>query len=101
MNIQKFQQYVLEFSREKGFENIPIETRVMFLMSEVGELTDEILKLKTNDNGTKQKDIKRDIGLEMFDVIWNIFDLANKLDISLDAAFIDKININKNREWVK
>ena len=32
----------------------------------------------------------------MFDVIWNICDLANKLEIDLEKAFEEKMMINKN-----
>ncbi|HDR3403502.1 TPA: pyrophosphatase, partial [Bacillus anthracis] len=41
----------------------------------------------------------REIGLEMFDVIWNVCDLANKLEIDLEKAFEEKMRINKKREW--
>ncbi|HDR7975696.1 TPA: pyrophosphatase, partial [Bacillus cereus] len=45
------------------------------------------------------QDAKREISLEMFDVIWNICDLANKLNIDLEKAFKEKMKINKKREW--
>ncbi|HDR7970278.1 TPA: pyrophosphatase, partial [Bacillus pacificus] len=47
----------------------------------------------------KIQDAKREIGLEMFDVIWNVCDLANKLEIDLEKAFEEKMMINKKREW--
>ncbi|MBO1002167.1 MazG nucleotide pyrophosphohydrolase domain-containing protein [Pseudogracilibacillus auburnensis] len=98
MNIKELQQYVSRFCDEKGFEGIPLETRVMYLISEIGELTDDLLEIK-GATTEKQEVIKRNIGHEMFDVTWNIFDLANKLDIDLEAAFKEKMNINENREW--
>lgn len=64
----------------------------MYLMAELGELTEAVLR-RNDDN------IKREIGLEMFDVIWNICDLANKLEIDLEEAFQEKMEINRDRVW--
>ncbi len=65
----------------------------MYAMAELGELAEVILKRD------KIQDSKREIGLEMFDVIWNVCDLANKLEIVLEKAFEEKMRINKKREW--
>ncbi|PHE64481.1 hypothetical protein COF68_06030 [Bacillus toyonensis] len=62
----------------------------MYLISEVGELSKSLLK-----------EDKTDIGLEMFDVVWNLVDLANKLNIDLDQSFKAKMEINKDRVWEK
>ncbi|EJQ94913.1 hypothetical protein II1_02454 [Bacillus cereus MC118] len=35
----------------------------------------------------------------MFDLIWNVCDLANKLEIDLDEAFQEKMEINRDRVW--
>lgn len=43
--------------------------------------------------------MKREIGLEMFDVIWNVCDLVNKLNIDLEKVFKEKMKINKKCEW--
>ncbi|PFA15986.1 pyrophosphatase [Bacillus cereus] len=93
MKLSEFQQYVSNFSKEKGFADTTIEKRTMYVMAELGELTEAIIK--RNDN----KDAKREIGLEMFDVIWNVCDLANKLEIDLEEAFQEKIEINSGRVW--
>ncbi|HEK9099970.1 pyrophosphatase [Bacillus pfraonensis] len=95
MNLSEFQQYVSSFSKEKGFQNTTIEIRTMYLMAELGELTEAIIK-RSDD-----KDTKREIGLEMFDVIWNVCDLANKLEIDLEEAFQEKMEINRERVWLK
>ncbi|MEN1936594.1 MazG nucleotide pyrophosphohydrolase domain-containing protein [Paenibacillus sp. 102] len=95
MKLSEFQQYVSNFSKEKGFADTTIEKRTMYLMAELGELTEAIIK--RNDN----KDAKREIGLEMFDVIWNVCDLANKLEIDLEKAFQEKMEINRERVWLK
>jgi len=93
MNIVEFQRYVSNFSKEKGFQDTTIEERTIYTMAELGELAEVILKRDTI------QDAKREIGLEMFDVIWNVCDLANKLNIDLEKAFKEKMKINKKREW--
>ncbi|HFK1722173.1 MazG nucleotide pyrophosphohydrolase domain-containing protein [Bacillus thuringiensis] len=93
MNIVEFQRYVSNFSKEKGFQDTTIEERIMYAMTELGELAEVILKRD------KMQDAKKEIGLEIFDVIWNVCDLANKLNIDLEKAFEEKMRINKNREW--
>lgn len=89
----EFQKYVSNFSKEKGFQDTTIEERTIYTMAELGELAEVILKRDTI------QDAKREIGLEMFDVIWNVCDLANKLNIDLEKAFKEKMKINKKREW--
>jgi NTP pyrophosphatase (non-canonical NTP hydrolase) len=93
VKLSEFQQYVSNFSKEKGFADATIERRTMYLMAELGELTEAIIK------HSEGKDTKREIGLEMFDVIWNVCDLANKLEIDLEEAFQEKMEINRDREW--
>ncbi|MGX5646712.1 MazG nucleotide pyrophosphohydrolase domain-containing protein [Bacillus cereus] len=93
MNIVEFQKYVSNFSKEKGFQDTTIEERTIYTMAELGELAEVILKRDTI------QDAKREIGLEMFDVIWNVCDLVNKLNIDLEKAFKEKMKINKKREW--
>ena len=91
----EFQRYVLNFSKEKGFQDTTIEERKkMYTMAELGELAEVILK-----RDKIQDSKKREIGLEMFDVIWNVCDLANKLEIDLEKAFEEKMRINEKREW--
>ena len=93
MNIVEFHRYVSNFSKKKGFQDTTIEERTIYTMAELGELAEVILKRDTI------QDAKREIGLEMFDVIWNVCDLANKLNIDLEKAFKEKMKINKKREW--
>ena len=97
MDIKTFQEYVkLESSR---WSHTP-ETRVLYLMSEVGELSDEVLSLifaKKDDDSADISDIEEQLAMEIYDVIWNAVDLANQLDIDLSEAFEKKQNFNKNR----
>lgn len=95
MNTSEFQQYVREFSEIKGFDRSTIEQRMLYLMTEVGELSKEVLSVSFHPDAEK----KENLGYEMYDVVWNIFDLANKLNIDLDQAFKQKKEISDKRMW--
>lgn len=95
MNTSEFQQYVKSFSESKGFDTSTIEQRMLYLMTEVGELSKEVLSISFNPDAER----KENLGFEMYDVVWNIFDLANKLDIDLEQAFRRKLEINEDRTW--
>lgn len=95
MNTSEFQQYVSEYSKIKGFDTSTIEQRTLYLMTEVGELAKEVLSVSFHPDAEK----KENLGFEMYDVVWNIFDLANKLGIDLDQAFKQKMEINDKRTW--
>ncbi|WLR42722.1 MazG-like family protein [Bacillus carboniphilus] len=99
MDIRELQQHAVEFVEEKGFERVSFEQRIMYLMSELGELTDDCLKFQFEQDVHKKQEIKENIGLEMFDVVWNIAELANRLEIDLTEAFEKKIMINQTRTW--
>ena len=97
LNIAAWQAHVRELSEKFG-DKTP-ETRLLHLMSEVGELSDELLALQQlSADDTAQTDaIKQRLGMEIYDVIWNAIDLANLLEIDLEAAFEQKIALNKKR----
>jgi NTP pyrophosphatase (non-canonical NTP hydrolase) len=95
MNAAEFQEYVRKFSELKGFDTSTIEQRMLYLMTEVGELAKEVLSVSFHPDAER----KANLGYEMYDVVWNIFDLANKLDIDLTGAFSEKKEINDRRNW--
>lgn len=100
MDIRQFQEDVKKLSQH--FDTQSPERRILYLMSELGEVVDEVIELTTAHPDTPPetlKAIKDRIGLEIYDVIWNAVDLANLLDIDLEESFKQKIAINKQRRW--
>lgn len=100
MNIKAFQQQVKELSQQLG--TATPERRVMYLVSELGEVVDEVIDLTHPDanlSSETREETKARLGLELYDLIWNAVDLANLLDIDLEAAFEEKIAFNAQREW--
>ena len=98
MTIQELQTYIR--TQAEPFTDRTLERRLIYLTQEVGEVARELLKLadaNTARGGRDLDQIKNDIGLEIYDVFWNLCDLANLLDIDLEHAFSKKMEINKNR----
>ncbi|QDQ02257.1 pyrophosphatase [Lysinibacillus fusiformis] len=99
MDISSMQKYVKQFSEEKGFHVNTTHTRTLYLVTEVGELAKEILSISFNPSEEKVSLVKENIGLEMYDVIYNVLDLANRLEIDVENACRKKMEINKHRIW--
>ena len=80
MNIKLFQQQVKELSQQLG--TATPERRVMYLVSELGEVVDEVIDLThldANLSSEARDEVKARLGLELYDLIWNAVDLANLL----------------------
>lgn len=97
MTIKKLQEQSQEVA--KHFPRTTIEQRVMFLMTEVGEVTSEALKLLGTRGQVDEHESRARLGMEIYDVVWNLCDLANMLEIDLEKAFNKKIIINQGRQW--
>src|SRR5689334_3331736 len=95
--IKELQEHAKELAQV--LPEITVEQRMLFLLTEVGEVAREVLRLSRSADQANADAIKTDLGMEMYDVIWNICDLANMLSIDLEASFAAKIQINKTREW--
>lgn len=61
-----------------------IEHRVLDIVSEIGELSKEILKASNYGKNSYVSNEK--IKLELGDVLFSLITLANLLDVNLDAA---------------
>jgi NTP pyrophosphatase (non-canonical NTP hydrolase) len=97
MTIGQLQEHVKELSAAQGWGDRTPESRALYLVTEIGELAREILSLA--DARSDADAAKERLGLEMYDVIWNLFDLANIVGIDMEAAFARKIEINRDRIW--
>ena len=100
MTFDEFAEHVQRLSAR--FNDNTLERRVMFLMTEVGEVAQEALDIafeQERNPDADLTDLKERLGLELHDVVWNVFDLAAMLDIDLEAAFHKKIELNEQRRW--
>jgi NTP pyrophosphatase (non-canonical NTP hydrolase) len=100
VDIKRFQEQVKQLSQK--LDTPTPERRVMYLVSELGEVVDEVIDLVNVDEDTPQQvisEMKERLGLELYDLIWNAVDLANMLEIDLEVAFKTKAAINEKRKW--
>lgn len=100
--IKEFQERTKELAQ--AFPETTVEQRVLFLVTEVGEVTREVLHLSgaySSHGIADVKAAKERLGMEMYDVLWNLCDLANRLGIDLEDACAKKIAHNQTRQWRK
>ncbi len=43
--------------------------------------------------------VVKNLGMEIYDVIWNLLELVDMAGVGLKAAFAKKATFNKDREW--
>ena len=80
---------------EKYDLDAPLEHRTLDLVSEVGEVAKEILKM--SDYGKKPLEINDEIKSEMGDVLFVLAIIANQLDVSLDEALTEVLQKYEKR----
>jgi len=97
MKISEIQEHAEDLCRKNGWLDRTPDQRFRYLISEVGELSNDLIKL--NQSNQELEKLKQKIGHEMFDVIWNICDLANLLEIDLEKCASEKRDLNNKRDF--
>ena len=97
MKISEIQKHAADLCAKNDWNDRSVDQRFRYLISEIGELSNELIKLNQQDQDLDE--LKKTIGHEMFDVIWNICDLANLLDIDLEKYSKDKRDLNNQRDF--
>ena len=100
LTIAELQRQVRQLNDAKGFE-ITLEQRLAYLTTEVGEVAREVLKLSRAgemDEADIEATVKA-LGMEIYDVVWNLLDLADLAGVDLESAFSEKARLNEGREW--
>jgi NTP pyrophosphatase (non-canonical NTP hydrolase) len=97
LTVRDLQEQARQLKDAQGF-HVSLEQRLTYCMVEVGELAEEVLKL----SGGKEADgaqTKETLGMEIYDVVWNLFDLADLAGVDLEEAFTRKVALNRYRKW--
>jgi NTP pyrophosphatase (non-canonical NTP hydrolase) len=92
-----FQRYVAQLEQERGFDHQSVLDKCLMLGEEVGELFKSVRKqegIKIDPN-SKIGDLQG----ELADVFIFLCSIANRYDVDLEQAFLDKEEINKQRTW--
>ena len=92
-----YQSYVAKLESERGFATQNLRDKCLLLGEEVGELykavrKSEGLAIDTQSEFTEVQD-------ELADIFIYLCAIANRLDINLEEAFLDKEVKNKQRRW--
>ena len=95
MTIRDIQENARELAPK--FKDKNPEQRMMYLMSEMGETAIEVLKLQGFRKGGNADELKQNLGMEIYDIVWNLCDLANMFDIDLEETFAEKVALNRER----
>lgn len=81
MNLSDIQEKINKFTEDKLI-NSRVDVRIIDLVSEVGELSKEVLK--GTDYGNKQFDITKDWKSELGDVLFSLICVANETNTNLE-----------------
>ena len=81
--MKEVQEKIKLFCKTNDLES-PVEHRMLDLVSEVGELSKDVLKM--SDYGRKEFKLNSEVELELGDVLYSLITVANSLDVSLEDA---------------
>ncbi len=82
-NTKDLQSKVANFVKQNNWDS-PVESRVLDLVSEAGEVAKEILKI--TNYGKKPVVKNKNLALELGDTFYSLIVIANKFDINLEDA---------------
>ena len=99
MNIKEIQEKLSKFAEERDWDQFHSpKNLVMALTSEVGELTELFQWLTEGQSSIKDDSSKTDeIRQEIADIFIYLLRLADKLDIDIEEAIREKIEINAKK----
>ncbi|MFF2452529.1 MazG nucleotide pyrophosphohydrolase domain-containing protein [Isoptericola sp. NPDC058082] len=98
MTLDEICENARQLSTTHGWDQSDPAARMLHLVSEVGEVADAVRALQSA-GAAEVEDAKAALGLEMFDVIWNLCALANTTGVDLTVAAAAKMRLNTTRSW--
>ncbi len=101
-SLRDVQQYIKAVNTVRGFEEQPIEERMLLLTEEIGELAKSIRKNATNMSTDVNKQYSYDsIESEVSDCLYVLASVCNRLDIDMFKCLKEKEKENIHRVWKK
>lgn len=94
MEMKELQQMVKSFCIENQLES-PMESKALDLVSEVGEVSKEILKM--TNYGREPLRLNPNMEVELGDVLYSLINMANHFDICLETALVKVIGKYEQR----
>lgn len=97
-SLKGLNQRLLTFAQERDWEQFHSpKNLVMALAGECGELLEHFQWLSEEQSASLTREKKRDVALEMADILIYLIRLSERLDLDLLAAAKEKIAINERR----
>jgi NTP pyrophosphatase (non-canonical NTP hydrolase) len=81
--MKEVQDKIKKFCSDNGLDS-PVEHRILDLVSEVGELSKDVLKM--SNYGREEFKLNSEVELELGDVLYSLITVANSLNVSLEEA---------------
>ena len=81
--MRELQEKIKKFCKENNLESPP-EHRILDLMSELGEVSKEVLKM--SDYGRKKPEFREEIKSELGDALYSLITVANSFDVDIEDA---------------
>lgn len=96
--LRELQSYIATIEVERGFVDQTTVQKCLLLGEEVGELFKAVRHL--SGMGTDVAGAARDVAEELADVLIFLLAIANRCNVDLSTALIDKEQKNRTRTWV-
>ncbi|MBU8893606.1 MAG: hypothetical protein KOO66_12580 [Bacteroidales bacterium] len=96
--LKDYQDYVKNLELERGFEHQDVLQKCLLLGEEVGELFKAVRKMQSI-RIDKQNSKITSVEEELADILIYVCAIANRYNIDLEKAFLDKEEVNKKRVW--
>lgn len=103
LTVSALQKHVADFCDHMGWNKASIEQLFLLFAEEVGELAKAIRNATALgiEHGKEQEAavVRANLSEEFADVLNYLVDIANRLDVDLDAAYRAKMAANLKRSW--
>ena len=98
--IKQWQDYMAELVKARGWDKASDLEIFLLLTEEVGELAKAYRRHRALfTEGPSDSDTRAELAGELADVMSYLLDIAQRLDIDLESALVDKEHHNRGREW--
>ncbi|MEZ4229918.1 MAG: MazG nucleotide pyrophosphohydrolase domain-containing protein [Polyangiaceae bacterium] len=102
--MSEYQRYIKQLEEHHGWSDVSLIENCFLMGEEVGELFKSVRKVKgfydQAEAPTEERaELVANVGEEIVDVLNYLLAIANRLDIDVERAFIEKNTKNLSRSW--
>lgn len=99
-----YQAYIKQLEAHHGWTDVSLIENCFLMGEELGELFKAVRKVnrfydQADAPATEHSELVADVGEEIVDVFNYLIAIANRLDIDIERAFIEKNTKNLSRSW--